>query len=193
MLIIWADNWWALALRAVAAILFAIIVFLLPGPTLAALVLVFGVYAIIDGVLALVAAIRGVRRHERWGAMLAEGIVGLVAGAIALLFPGIGALALVYLVASWALLTGALEIAMAVRLRKVITGEWLLILGGLLSILLAGFMAAFPAIGATALASTLGAYAFLYGVTVLGLAFRVRQWARLHPLDLAGVAPAGSR
>jgi uncharacterized membrane protein HdeD (DUF308 family) len=181
MLIIWAGNWWALALRAAAAILLGLIAFALPGPTLAAIVILFGVYAIIDGGLALVAAVRGVRRHERWGAMLAEGIVSVAAGAIALLWPALGALALVYLVAAWALLTGALEIALGVRLRRVIRGEWLLILGGVLSIVLAALVATFPGAGATALVWWLGAYALAYGVIALALAIRVRHWTRLNP------------
>jgi uncharacterized membrane protein HdeD (DUF308 family) len=186
MLIIWNGNWWALALRAAAAFLLAVIAFLLPGPTLTAIVLIFGVYAVIDGVLALVAAVRGLRKHERWGAMLLEGIVGVAAGAIALMWPGIGALALVYVMAAWALVTGVLEIAMAVRLRKVITGEWLLILSGVLSILLAGLVAAFPLAGATALAWTLGVYALLYGGVLMGLALRIRQWTRMNLAAASG-------
>jgi len=181
MLIIWAGNWWALALRAAAAILLGLIAFALPGPTLAAIVVLFGVYAIIDGALALVAAVRGLRRHERWGAMLAEGIVSLAAGVIALAWPLLGALALVYLVAAWALLTGVLEITLGVRLRRVITGEWLLILGGVLSVALAVLVAMFPGAGATALVWWLGAYALAYGAVALVLAFRIRHWTRLHP------------
>jgi uncharacterized membrane protein HdeD (DUF308 family) len=180
MLLVWAGNWWALALRAAAAILLGIIAFALPGPTLAAIVILFGVYAILDGVLALIAAIRGLRRRERWGIMLVEGLVGIGAGVIALGWPGIGALALVYLVASWALVTGALEIWTAVRLRRVITGEWLLILGGIVSIALACLVALFPNVGATVLVWWLGAYALAYGIIVLVLAIRVRQWTLLN-------------
>jgi len=188
--IVWYGNWWALALRAVAAILFGVIAFALPGPTLAVIVVVFGAYTIIDGVLALVAAFRGLRHHERWGAMLLEGLVNLAAGAIVLLWPGIGVLALVYLVAAWALLTGALEIAMAVRLRKLITGEWWLLLGGALSILLALLIAMFPPAGIIGLAWTLGAYALVYGAVVLALALRIRTWTRLNPGKAAGASPS---
>jgi uncharacterized membrane protein HdeD (DUF308 family) len=176
MLIIWNGNWWALPLRSAAAILLGILAFALPGPTLAAVVILFGAYDIIDGVLAVVAAVPGMKSHDRWGARLAEGIVGIVAGGIALLWPAIGALALVYLVASWALLTGALEIAMAIRLRKLITGEWLLILGGVLSIVLAVAFALFPAVGAPVTVWWLGAYAIVFGLIVMALAFRVRHW-----------------
>jgi uncharacterized membrane protein HdeD (DUF308 family) len=176
----WNSNWWALGLRALAAILLGVIAIALPGPTLGAIVIVFGIYAITDGVLAIIAAIRGVRRKERWGAMLFEGVVGIAAGGIALFWPGIGALALTYLVAGWALVTGAFEIAAAIRLRKIMTGEWLLLIAGLLSIVLAVFIALFPGPGALALVWWLGAYALAYGVITLVLALRVRSWTTAH-------------
>jgi uncharacterized membrane protein HdeD (DUF308 family) len=175
-----SGLWWAIALRALAAILLGIIAIAMPGPTLAAIVIVFGVYAITDGVLAIVAAFRGFRKKERWGPMLLEGLVGLIAGAIAIFSPGIGALALTYLVAAWALATGAFEIAAAIRLRKAIKGEWLLMIAGLLSIVLAVLVALFPGAGALALVWWLGAYALAYGVVSLVLAFRVRTWTRAH-------------
>jgi uncharacterized membrane protein HdeD (DUF308 family) len=178
----WTGNWWALALRGAAALLLSIVAFTLPGPTLAAIVLVFGVYAIADGVFAIVAAVRGLRRHERWGAMLIQGIAGVVAGAIAIMWPAIGALALTYLVAAWALVTGALEIVAAVKLRKLMTGEWLLILSGVLSIILAVLLTLFPGVGMLVLTWWLGAYAFAYGVIGLALALRVRHWAQANPV-----------
>jgi uncharacterized membrane protein HdeD (DUF308 family) len=175
-----SGNWWALGLRALAAMLLGVIAIALPGSTLAAIVLVFAIYAITDGILAIIAAIRGVRRKERWGAMLLEGVVGIVAGAIALFSPGIGALALTYLVAAWALATGVLEIVAAIRLRKIMTGEWLLLILGILSIVLAVLVAIFPGAGALMLVWWLGAYALAYGVVSLVLAFRVRSWAHAH-------------
>jgi uncharacterized membrane protein HdeD (DUF308 family) len=172
-----ADGlWWAIALRALVAVIFGIIAFTMPGPTLAAIVIVFGIYSIVDGVLAIVAAVRGFRKQRRWGAMLLQGIVGVVAGVIAVFWPGIGALALTYLVAAWALVTGAFEIAAAIRLRKAIKGEWLLLIAGLLSIVLAVLIALFPGAGALTLIWWLGAYALAYGVLSLVLAFRVRTW-----------------
>ena len=176
----WNSNWWALGLRALAAILLGIIALAMPDLTLAAIVVVFGIYAIADGILAIIAAIRGIRRRERWGAMLLEGIVGIVAGAIALFSPAIGALALTYLVAAWALATGVLEIVAAIRLRKIMTGEWLLLTAGLLSIVLAILVAVFPGVGALALVWWLGAYALAYGVVSLVLALRVRTWTRAN-------------
>jgi uncharacterized membrane protein HdeD (DUF308 family) len=176
-----SGLWWAIALRAAAAILLGVIAIFMPGPTLAAIVIVFGIYAIVDGILAIIAAVRGFRRKERWWPMLLEGLVGIVAGAIAIFFPGIGALALTYLVAAWALITGAFEIAAAIRLRKVMTGEWLLLIAGLLSIVLAVLVALFPGTGALLLVWWLGAYAFAYGVVSLVLALRVRSWTHVNP------------
>jgi uncharacterized membrane protein HdeD (DUF308 family) len=113
--------------------------------------------------------------------MLLQGIAGVVAGAIAILWPGIGALALTYLVAAWALVTGAFEIAAAIRLRKAIKGEWLLLIAGLLSIVFAVLIALFPGVGALTLVWWIGAYAFAYGVISLVLALRVRAWTHAHP------------
>jgi uncharacterized membrane protein HdeD (DUF308 family) len=177
---IMSGLWWAIALRALAAILLGIIAIFLPGPTLAAIVIVFGIYAIIDGILAIVAAVRGFRKKECWWPMLLQGLVGIAAGAIAIFSPGIGALALTYLVAAWALVTGAFEIAAAIRLRKVISGEWLLLIAGLLSIVLAVLVALFPGTGALLLVWWIGAYAFAYGVVSLVLALRVRSWTRVN-------------
>jgi uncharacterized membrane protein HdeD (DUF308 family) len=176
----WTGTWWALALRATAALIFGIIAFTLPGPTLAAVVMVFGAYAIVDGVFAIIAAVRGIRRHERWGAMLFQGIAGIAAGVLALFFPLIGALGLTYLVAAWALVTGSFQIAAAITLRKLITGEWLMILGGVLSIGLAVLMVLIPAAGILLLAWWIGAYAIVTGAVGLALAFRVREWSRVH-------------
>jgi uncharacterized membrane protein HdeD (DUF308 family) len=176
-----SGNWWALALRAGAAIVLGILAFTMPGATLTAIVVLFGIYAIIDGVFALIAAFRGLRMKERWGAMMFEGVVGIAAGVVALVWPAIGALTLLYLVAVWALLTGALEIAMAIRLRKIMTGEWLLILGGIVSIVLAFLLTLFPGTGVTALVWWLGIYALAYGVINLALAVRVRRWTTLNP------------
>jgi uncharacterized membrane protein HdeD (DUF308 family) len=181
----WMKMWWAVALRAGVAIVLGVIAFALPGVTLAAIVLLFGVYALIDGALALIAAVRELRIHGRWGVMMFEGLIGIAAGVIALLWPGIGALALTLLVAAWALSTGVLQVIMAIRLRRVISGEWLLILGGIVSIVLAILVALFPGVGALAIIWWLGAYAIAYGVIMLTLALRIRH------LGTPGVVAAG--
>jgi uncharacterized membrane protein HdeD (DUF308 family) len=174
------GNSTALALRAIVAILFGIVALAMPGPTVIAVVTVFAIYAIIDGVLSIVAAVRGFRRHERMWAMLLQGILGIVAGVLAFLWPGLGALALTYIVAAWALTTGILEIVVAVKLRQVIAGEWMLILGGVLSVLLGLMLAIVPGVGVVVLVWWLGAYALAYGIIGLVLAIRVRRWLRAH-------------
>jgi uncharacterized membrane protein HdeD (DUF308 family) len=175
-----ASNWWALALRGVVAILVGVLAFTMPNITLAALVLLFGAYAIVDGVLAVAAALRGLREHERWGWMLAEGIVSIVAGLIVFVMPGIGALAIIWLVAAWALATGAFEIAAAIRLRKLIEGEWMLLLAGVLSVILGVVIAIRPGIGAAVIVTWIGIYALFAGIVTLVLAFRIRKWAHEH-------------
>ncbi len=117
-------NWWALALRGVFGILFGLAAFLFPGITLGALILLFAIYAVLDGVFAIVAAIRAAEHHERWRALLLEGIAGIAAGVLAFVWPALTAVVLLYLIAGWSIITGALEIAAAVRLRRTIQGEW---------------------------------------------------------------------
>jgi uncharacterized membrane protein HdeD (DUF308 family) len=173
-------NWWLIALRGLAGILFGIITFVAPGITLAVLVILFGAYAFADGVLAIVSAVRRRGATDRWGMLLLEGVVGVAAGLVTLVWPGITALTLLYVIAFWALLTGVLEIGAAVRLRKVITGEWLLALGGVASIVFGVAIARFPAAGALALVLWIGAYALVFGALLLALSFRLRSYGRHH-------------
>jgi uncharacterized membrane protein HdeD (DUF308 family) len=162
----------------VIAILVGIVTFVWPGITVGALVLLFGAYALLDGVLSLVGAWRASRAHERWGALVFEGIAGIVAAAITVLWPGITAIALVYIIAAWALVTGVFEIAAAVRLRHYITGEWLLILSGIASILF-GFLAiVLPLVGALAIALGIGIYAVIFGTLLIALGFKLRNWSK---------------
>jgi uncharacterized membrane protein HdeD (DUF308 family) len=174
------SNWWALAVRALAAILLGVLALMVPAVTLAALGTLFGAYALADGVFAIVTAVRGMRKHERWGWMLLKGIVGVIAGIFALLFPPLGALALTWLVAAWALATGVLEITAAITLRKVMPGEWLLLIAGILSVILAVLVAVFPGAGMVLLVSWVGAYALVYGFVTLAFAFRMKTMARAH-------------
>jgi uncharacterized membrane protein HdeD (DUF308 family) len=168
-----SRNWWAVSLRGLAGILFGIITFFAPGISLAALVLLFGAYAFADGVLATITAIRR-RGADRWWLLLFNGLVGIAAGILTLLWPGITALALLYVIAAWALVTGVLEIAAAIRLRKAITGEWLLALSGVLSIALGVMLVLWPGTGALAIVIWIGAYALVFGVLLLALGLRLR-------------------
>jgi uncharacterized membrane protein HdeD (DUF308 family) len=146
------------------AVLFAIITFVAPGISLAALVLVFGAYALADGVLALISAFRRSGRDApRWFLVL-EGITGIAAGVLTLLWPAISALALLYLIAAWALVSGVLEVVAAIRLRKVVRGEWMLAVAGIASIAFGVLLALFPGPGALALVLWIGAYALVFGI-----------------------------
>jgi uncharacterized membrane protein HdeD (DUF308 family) len=182
MAVVLSTNWWALALRGLVAILFAVFTFVWPGITLGVLVLVFGVYAFLDGVFAIIAAVRAVRGHRRWGALLLEGIVGILAGLCAWLIPGVTLAVLIFLVAAWAIITGVLELAAAVRLRRNIPQEWLLILMGVVSILFGVLLYFAPLAGALVIVWWLGAYALIFGILLLALAFRLRK---LHPKLIA--------
>ena len=179
-----ARNWWAVLLRGVAGILFGIATFFAPGISLAVLVLLFGAYALVDGVLILVSALRNRATDENWWVVLLEGIAGVIAGVATFVWPGITALALLYVITAWALVTGALEIATAIRLRKVIDHEWLLVLSGIASIGFGILLAMFPGAGALAVVLWIGAYAIVFGVLLIALGFRLRSWDRsgsLHP------------
>jgi uncharacterized membrane protein HdeD (DUF308 family) len=171
------GNWWVLALRGVVAIVFAIVAFFWPGITATALILLFGVYALVDGVFALVAGLRAARRHGRSGALLLEGILNILIGIIVFLMPGAALVALIYLIALWAVVTGiALTAAGFALIRH--SGEWLLVASGLLSILLGIVLFVQPAVGVVALSWWLGAYALLFGIALVSAAFRIRY----HPI-----------
>ncbi|HYB42896.1 MAG TPA: HdeD family acid-resistance protein [Candidatus Methylomirabilis sp.] len=171
-------NWWALALRGLAAILFGLLAFLLPAFTLLWLVLLFGVYVVVDGVFSIVAGIRAAERHERWWPFALEGLASIVLGVLTFVMPAATALVLVYFVSAWAIVTGAIRIGAAIRLRRDIEGEWLLILSGALSVLFGILIIARPAAGLVTLVWLVGAYAAVYGMVLVALAFRLRGHTR---------------
>jgi uncharacterized membrane protein HdeD (DUF308 family) len=173
-----ARNWWLLLLRGIAGIIFGVLTFFWPEISLVALVLLFGAFAFADGVFTLINGIRERRSKDRWWLLILQGLMGIGAGVVTLVWPGISALALLYVIAAWALVTGALEIAAAIRLRKVIEGEWLLALSGIASVLLGILLFVFPGPGALAVVLWIGAYALVSGVLLIVLAFRLRSWAR---------------
>lgn len=171
-----SENWWAVALRGVVAIMTGIVAFLLPVPTMIVLVWLFGAYAFLDGLFNLMSVLRRRRTRSRpWWALVLSGIAGIATGVISFVWPGITALAWVYLIAAWALITGVLEIVAAVRLRKEIKGEWLLAVSGGFSVLLGILLAIAPGPGAIALVWYLGTFAMLFGVLMVALSFRVRS------------------
>jgi uncharacterized membrane protein HdeD (DUF308 family) len=175
MPILLVRHWWSLALRGLVALLFGLAAIAWPGIAFDALVLLFGAYALVDGILNL-AGLFGSAPHERWGVLLFEGIVGILAGLVTFFWPGITALALVLVIAAWALLTGILEIAAAIRLRKEIRDEWLLVLSGVLSLGIGILFLIAPLAGALTIALYIGVYAVFFGVVMIALGFRLRSW-----------------
>ncbi len=172
-------GWWLLLLRGIVAILFGVIVWIEPAISLAALVLLFGAYCLVDGVFAVWTAIAGAKEHEHWWLLLLGGLVGIGVGILTFIAPGITALALLFYIAIWAIATGVLEIVAAIRLRKEIDNEWLLLLAGLVSVAFGVLLAARPGAGALGVLWVIGFYAIVFGALLLILAFRVRKVAGL--------------
>ena len=178
MVIVLARNWWALVLRGLFAVLFGIIALVWPGITLGALVLLYGAYALADGVFAIASVMAGRTWGRPWWSLLVEGLVGIAVGIMTFAWPGLTALVLLYLIASWAFVTGIFEIVAAIRLREEIRGEWLLALSGILSVLFGVALVIWPGAGALALIWVIGAYAIAFGVLMIALGFRLRSWSR---------------
>lgn len=170
-----SRSWWAVALSGVAAVLFGLLAFSLPGLVLASLVILFGAFALIDGIFHIISAVEGIEHHESWVWPLARGIVGVLAGLVTFTFPRLTAVALLILIAVWAIASGATEIFAAIELRKAIAGEWLLLGLGVISVLFGLLIILRPATGALALIGLIGAYAIIVGVMRISLAFRLRS------------------
>lgn len=168
------QSWWILALRGVFAILFGVLAFLWPGITLLTLVALFAAYALLGGVASIAGAVANRRRDEDWWMPLLIGLVGVGAAVISVMRPGLTALVFVLLVGAHALVTGVLDIAFAIRLRKLIHDEWLLILSGIASIVFGALVFLFPSTGALALIWLISLYAVLTGALMLGLSLRLR-------------------
>jgi uncharacterized membrane protein HdeD (DUF308 family) len=169
-----SRRWWMLLLRGLVAIAFGIVCWVEPGISLASLVLLFGAYSLVDGVLNAWAALEGRAHHEHWWVLFLEGLLGIGIGVLTFIAPAITALALLFYIAIWAIATGVLEIVAAIRLRKEIRNEWLLILAGLASVVFGTLLMAQPAAGALALLWLIAAYAIFFGVMLVVLAFKVR-------------------
>jgi uncharacterized membrane protein HdeD (DUF308 family) len=172
-------NWWLVLMRGLLAILFGLGALFWPGLTWVLLIYIFGVYAIMDGVMALLTGIVRSKYSPRWWVFLLEGLVSIAAGLIAIAQPGTTGLILVMVMAAWAIITGVLEIAAAIRLRKEITNEWLLGFGGFVSIAFGILLFFQPATGGLIVTLMVGAYALMFGVLLVMLAFRLRKWDML--------------
>ncbi len=173
--------WWVPVIRGISGIVFGIIAFAYPGIALATLVLLFGAWVLIDGVFRIVGATAGRASDPDWGFHLVIGILGIVVGILTFRAPRITALALIIYVAAWALMIGAAEIALAVKLRREIKGEWFLILMGLASIVFAVLLLWNPGPGALALLWLIASYAIVFGVLAIFFGFRLRSLRTLVP------------
>jgi uncharacterized membrane protein HdeD (DUF308 family) len=171
-------RWWTVALRGIVTILFGVLAMVAPGAAFVWLVLVFGVYSIVDGALALALASRRVQPRF---ALIARGLVSIAAGVIALVWPRITAFALLIVIASWAIVSGILEVVTAIQMRKQLEGEWLLALEGILSIAFGVLLFLSPLVGAIVLGLWIGAYALLLGGAEISTALRLRSYVHHHP------------
>jgi uncharacterized membrane protein HdeD (DUF308 family) len=169
-----AKNWWLLLLRGIAGIIFGVLAFVWPGITLLTLVIFYGAYALIDGIFAIMAAIRGGGAQSRWWLTLI-GILGIAAGLLTFLWPGMTALVLALFIGAWSLIHGIFEIVGAIRIRKEIDNEWWLILSGALSVVFGLVMLILPGAGALALVWVIGAYSIIFGALLIGFAFRLKK------------------
>ena len=168
-------HWWVPVLRGIAAVLFGIMAFVYPGLTVAVLVLLFGAWILVDGVFRVIGAIGHRASDKEWGFDLIIGIMGIIIGFLTFHAPRITALALIIYIAAWALMIGATEIALAIKLRREIKGEWFLILMGLLSIAFAVMLLWNPLPGALALVWLIGSYAIAFGILAVIFGFRLRS------------------
>lgn len=170
-------SWWLLLLRGIIAVVFGVLTFAWPQISLLSLIFVYGIYAVADGILALVAAVRGGGITPRWWLALG-GAVSILAGVLAFALPGLTALVLVYLIGFWSIMRGVLEIVGAIRLRKEIANEWALGTAGVLSVLFGLILVFAPGAGALGLLWLIATWAVLFGLLLIGVSFRVRKLAK---------------
>jgi uncharacterized membrane protein HdeD (DUF308 family) len=173
-----AENWRAVALRGLVALLFGLVVLFWPSLILAVLSLFFGIYALVDGGVALVPALRSSDRGARRWLPLAEGTVGVIAGLVALLWPGLTASGLLYVIVGWAVVTGILKIVTAIVLRSELENGWLIAGGGALSVLFGVILAVLVGSDLPSLAPFIGVFAAVVGLALIVFAFRIRDRRR---------------
>jgi uncharacterized membrane protein HdeD (DUF308 family) len=180
--ILTAKNWWLFTLRGVFGVLFGLIALIFPGPTMLSLALLFSAYVLVDGIVGITSAVRAMHRRDQWGLLVLEGIINILVGIGAFLWPGLTVLAFVLLVAAWALVTGGLMAAASFRLNLDHGRVWLL-LGGLLSVAFGVLLIITPVIGAAVLTWWMGAYALAFGIALVIFSFklRARQDERARP------------
>ncbi len=183
------QNWWLVLLRGICALIFGLAAFAWPGMTLYTLVLLYGAYALADGIFAIGAAVTR-QRGRGTGWLMAVGVLGIVAGVVAFLWPGITAIVLLTIIASWAIVTGLFEVIAAIWFRRILAHDWLLALAGVISILFGILLFARPVAGLLTVVWIIGAYALLLGVSLIGLSLQLWRYVRTHPEEPHGVYPA---
>lgn len=171
----YGKYWWSFLIRGVLATLFGLIAIVVPGITLGALAILLAVFLIADGVFSFIASFKGRDLSPRWGFLLVEGVVGIGLGMLTFIWPGLTVLAIVLIIGFWAMVTGILEVLAAIKLRDEIEGEWLLGLGGVLSIIFSLLLFVNPGVGAVAIIWLVGVYAILFGISLIFLGIRLRK------------------
>lgn len=168
------GGWWLIVLRGIAAVLFGILAFVWPGITAQVLVLLFGAYSLVNGIITLSLAIRAPKGTPGTGTLVLLGLIGIAAGIVTFFYPGITAISLLAVIASWAILTGIFEVVVAIKLRKQVSNEWVLIVSGVLSVVFGVLVIATPNAGALSIIWLIGIYAILFGIMMLTLAFKLK-------------------
>lgn len=181
-------NWWQFAVRGVLAIVFGIVALIWPEPTKVALVLLFAVFALLDGLFTAATGIEAYGAFRQWWALLLEGLTGIVIAVLAFIWPNTAGNILLYVIGAWAVLTGVFEILAAIELRNVIEGESLMILHGVLMVTVGILLFLFPAAGAMGLVWAIGIYAITVGIMEMIFAFRLR--GLLHKFETIGAISA---
>jgi len=164
-----AEHWWVVLLRGILAILFGVLAYTWPGLTILILVAIWGVYAFVDGIVGVVAGVRG-----KWGSLVVIGLLGIAAGVVAFLWPGLTAVTLLWILAFWAIVAGVLQISAAIRLRKEVQGEWLWVLSGILTIGLGVLFFLYPGAGILSVTWLIAALAILWGILLVMLSFKLK-------------------
>ncbi len=171
-------TWWMFLIRGILAVLFGVLAYFQPGVTLAALVLLFGAYSLADGVMTVISAISGREDVDHWWLLLLEGLVGIGVGGLTLFAPGVTTIALLFYIGVRAIATGIVQIVTALRIRKEIEGEWLLVAAGLLSVLFGVAFLARPAAGAVAVVWLIATFAIIFGIVLILVAFKARGFSK---------------
>jgi len=168
-----ARNWWMFLIRGVLALIFGVVAILFPATAFISLVLIFGAFAFVDGVFALIAGITA--KSENWLWLILEGVIGIFIGVLTLVQPAAMGEAWLILIAVWAIVTGIFEVVTAIRIRKLIEGEFWMILSGVISFAFGVLVLVNPMSGAVAIGFIIGIYAVMFGATLIALSLRLRR------------------